>query len=190
MHLLFVCTGNICRSPTAERLTQAYAAQLPDPGQLTASSAGTRAVYGSRMEPNAELVLDSLGGSGRGFLARQISPEIVADADIVLAMTEQHRTTVLHNSPRHLARTFTLLEAITLAEAVAPQALSDPADLGVRGRELALAMVRQRAMRHAAEPLSDDILDPIGGDPILFAQVGEQIAGALTAWLDILTGRR
>lgn len=190
MHLLFVCTGNICRSPTAERLTRAYAEDLPDPSQLTASSAGTRAVYGSGIERSAALVLRSLGADPSGFTARQISPEIVADADIVLTMTEQHRAIVLNNSPRHLSRTFTLLEASTLAEAVPPGSLDDDADLKVRAKQLALAMVRQRAMRHAAEPLSDDVLDPIGGDPLLFAQIGDQIAGALTSWLDIVTGRR
>lgn len=190
MHLLFVCTGNICRSPTAERLALAYAAGLPDPGALTASSAGTRAVYGSRIEPNAELVLRSLGGSGDGFVARQISPEIVADADIVLTMTQQHRTTVLNASPRHLARTFTLLEADTLAQAVPPGTMSETDDLRVRARELALGMVRQRAMRHASDHWADDVTDPIGGDPVLFTRIGDQIAEALTSWLDILTGRR
>lgn len=189
VHLLFVCTGNICRSPTAERLTAAYAAALPDPARLTASSAGTHAVYGSAMEPNAELVLTSLGGSGQGFRARQISPEIVAEADLVLTMTQQHRTSVLNASPRHLARTFTLLEANALAAEVPREGLHPPGeDLTLRGRELIAAMVRQRAMRHASQPANDDILDPIGGDPLLFAQIGDQIATSLTAWLDVLTG--
>lgn len=190
MHLLFVCTGNICRSPIAERLTVAYADQLPDPGQLSASSAGTRAVYGSGMEPNAELVLAGLGGSGVGFAARQISPELVARADVVLTMTERHREAVLNTSPRHLARTFTLMEATALAEQVPPGELGPADDLTARGRRLAAAMLRERAVRRLDDPWQDDIVDPIGGEPALFSQVGEQIASALTRWLDILTGRR
>ncbi|WP_420751062.1 hypothetical protein [Rhodococcus sp. O3] len=40
MRVLFVCTGNICRSPTAELLTTSFAAEGGRPG-LTAHSAGT-----------------------------------------------------------------------------------------------------------------------------------------------------
>lgn len=190
MHLLFVCTGNICRSPTAERLTLAYADQLPEPDQLTASSVGTRAVVGSAMHPEAESVLSGLGGSALGFRARQISPEIVAEADIVVAMTDLHRTSVLNASPRHLNRTFTLLEARVLAEAVPPGDLVDTTDLTVRGQELTRAMVGQRPRRRTDEAWDDDIVDPIGSDAAVFTEVGDQIAAALTAWLDVLTGRR
>ncbi|MBA3525256.1 MAG: protein tyrosine phosphatase, partial [Geodermatophilaceae bacterium] len=119
MHILFVCTGNICRSPTAERLVQAYSLRhLDDPSQLTASSAGTRAVYGSGVEPNAALVLQSLGGDPTGFVARQVQPEDVTDAHLVLAMTGKHRATVLGASPRALQRSFTLLEARSLLDLV------------------------------------------------------------------------
>ena len=56
MHVLFVCTGNICRSPTAERLAVAYAARhgIAD---FTSSSAGTHAVIGHPIHPDAAAVL-------------------------------------------------------------------------------------------------------------------------------------
>lgn len=189
MHILFVCTGNICRSPTAERLTRAYAAtRLLDPSRLTAESAGTRAVYGSAMEPTAELVLRSLGGDGRNFQARQVSPELVANADIVLTMTRQHRSKVLNGSPRALPRTFTLREAQSLVEQLPPADLPPPEDLDRRCRELVAAMVAQRAVRHTARARSDDIRDPIGAEPATYVSVGEEIASALTAWLDVACG--
>ena len=52
-----VCTGNICRSPTAERLAAAYAVQNGNP-DITASSAGTRAVIGHPIHPDAAVVLE------------------------------------------------------------------------------------------------------------------------------------
>lgn len=188
MHILFVCTGNICRSPTAERLTLAYAAtRLPDPAQLSAESAGIRAVYGSPMHPLAELVLTGLGGDARNFEARQLDPEQVAAADVILTMTREQRRTVLNTSPRALSRTFTLREARSLIELVPRSALAPAADLTGRGRDLIAEMVRQRASRHATRRL-DDIRDPIGADPETFLKVGDQIATSLIGWLDAFCG--
>ncbi len=110
MHVLFVCTGNICRSPTAERVTRAFAVKH-GLSRLTASSAGTRAVVGYGMEPTAAEVLRTLGGDPKGFRARQLSPANVDDADLILTMTTRHRDKVLAASPRAMRRTFTLLEA-------------------------------------------------------------------------------
>lgn len=190
VHILFVCTGNICRSPTAERLTRAYAdTYLPDPSQLSAESAGTRAVYGAAMEPTAELVLRSLGGDGADFEARQLSAEMVTRADVILTMTRQHRTRVLNGSPRALSRTFTLREAQALLEQLPRSALSPPEDLDRRCREIVAEMARQRASRNTTWARSDDIRDPIGADPSTFVTVGEEVAAALTGWLDVCCGR-
>jgi len=64
VHILFVCTGNICRSPTAERLAEtAWTAGPGDPAPgFRASSAGTRAVIGHPVHPEAARVLTDLGG--------------------------------------------------------------------------------------------------------------------------------
>src|SRR3954468_20311151 len=70
LHVLFVCTGNICRSPTAERLALAYSAGS-NFENFTASSAGTRAVTGHPIEPVAACVLEKLGGDASDFAARR-----------------------------------------------------------------------------------------------------------------------
>lgn len=110
MHLLFVCTGsNMCRSLIGERLTCAYAVERGLPRtDLSASSAGTRAVLGSRMDPHAAVVLAGLGGDATGFRGRSLTAEQAAEADLVLTMTSKHRTSVLNVAPRALAKTFTL----------------------------------------------------------------------------------
>src|SRR4051795_5389163 len=64
--VLFVCTGNICRSPIAERL---LAARLPDPS-IRAASAGTRAMVGYGIDQTAAHVLRRLGGEPDGHGAR------------------------------------------------------------------------------------------------------------------------
>ena len=56
-------------------------------------------------------VLKRLGGDPSGFAARQLTPKIAADADLILTMTRVHREVVLEAVPRQLHKTFTLSEA-------------------------------------------------------------------------------
>lgn len=159
MHVLFVCTGNICRSPTAERLATALCAlaQIPD---FRASSAGTRAMIAHPMHPDAARVLRDLGGDPDNFVARQITPAIAMNADLVLALTKDHRDAVLEIAPRQLHRTFTLTEAALLSNRFGPGDVKD------------LAALRPQ-LRADEIP---DVPDPIGRNQEFFAQVGSQIA--------------
>lgn len=167
MRVLFVCTGNICRSPTAERLALAYAQE--GGFDITATSAGTQGLTGHPMDDTAAMVLSQLGGSPDGFVARRITPKIAADADLVLTMTAAHRDAVLAMSPRQMRRTFTLLEAAGLAEASGARTVPDLA--GARAS-------------HRVEML--DIADPYKRDVELYEQAGEQIARSLPAVLALL----
>lgn len=168
LHVLFVCTGNVCRSPTAERLAVAYAAnhQVPD---FTASSAGTRAVIAHPIHLEAERVLMRLGGDGSNFAARQLTPRISSAADLVLTMTRTHRDNVLELAPNRLSRTFTLLEAARLVTECGALQIDDLANL-----------------RHKLATLGTiDIPDPIGQSPEVFAAVGRQIAELLPPVLEL-----
>ena len=168
MNILFVCTGNICRSPMAERLTVAYATShaIPD---LAASSAGTRAVVGHPIQVDAARILEKLDADTSDFAARRLTPTIVSKADLVLTMTREHRDIVLETAPRQLQRTFTLIEAAQLTSQFAAQTISD------------LGALRPRLA--ANEP--SDIPDPIGQSPEFFAMVGDQIADLLPPILDL-----
>lgn len=186
MHLVFVCTGNICRSPTCERLARAYAdAVVPDPAEVTIDSYGTRAVVGSAMEPTAELVLAGLGGDGRDFRARQLDDRLMARADLIITMTRDHRASVLNLVPRALARTFTLREAYRLSAEVDPTTLTGP-DLAVRARLFGAELTRRRRTHAPTERRDDDITDPIGMDAAGFSRIGDELAGALIPVLDVL----
>lgn len=167
MHVLFVCTGNICRSPTAERLTTAYAHEAGM--ELTSSSAGTHGLTGHPMDPTAATVLHQLGGESDGFLARRITPRIAGDADLVLTMTATHRDAVLAIAPRKLRSTFTLLEAVGLAEASGAKSIADIADARAH---------------HSVGTL--DIDDPYRRTHDVYEEIGQQIADALPAILRLL----
>ena len=168
MHILFVCTGNICRSPTAERLAAAYATlhQIPE---LTASSAGTCAVIGHPIHPDAARVLEQMRAHTTDFAARQLTAKIASGADLIIAMTGTHRDIVLEAAPRQLQRTFTLTEASRLAAMEDVKILADLAGL--------------RPRLSANEKL--DIPDPIGQSPEVFAAVGAQIASLLPPIMEV-----
>ena len=112
---------------------------------------------------DAALVLAGLGGDVSNFAARQFTPRIVADVDLVLTMTSAHRDLVLERTPRLLNRTFTLTEAARLVLECNAQEVAD------------LAALRPQL---AVGELSD-IPDPIGQGPEVFARVGSQIADIL-----------
>ncbi|WP_337588780.1 low molecular weight phosphatase family protein [Mycolicibacterium aromaticivorans] len=159
---MFVCTGNICRSPMAERLAFVLGSQLRI-AALTTSSAGIRAVIGNPIHPEAARVVEHLGGDPSDFAARQLTPRIAGDADLVIAMTRAHRDSVLGLAPRQLHKTFTLSEASLL---VSERKAKNVADLA--------------ALRpHLASGAARDIPDPIGQDSEFFARVGTQIAELL-----------
>jgi protein-tyrosine phosphatase len=175
--LLFVCTGNLCRSPFAERRTRS----LLGDGRIgvSAGSAGTRAVIGSGMDVVTAGVLAEYGGSADGHRARQLTPGLVAEADLVLVMTTAHRTAVLELSPGSLRKTFSLLEAAGLLAEL------DPADdpLGLADGEhldvMTGRMARARGNLARPHPGFPDIPDPIGQAASVHRAVAELIEGAL-----------
>jgi len=91
--ILFVCTGNICRSPLAEALLKRA---LHERGveEVTVESAGTGAWDGAPASEGAYLVALERGLDLSGHRARLLTREIVEDAGVILTMARHHRARV------------------------------------------------------------------------------------------------
>ncbi len=85
--LLFVCTGNTCRSPLAEALARSL---LEERDGWSVASAGLAAAEKAGATAGAEKAAACLGLDLSAHTARQLTPSMLADADLVLAMTAYH----------------------------------------------------------------------------------------------------
>ena len=94
--ILFVCTGNTCRSPMAEAL---FRLRIGDEAQWEPDSAGVYARAGSPASANAVQALEELGVDLSGHRSKPLSPGLVESADLIVAMTEGHRFEILQRFP-------------------------------------------------------------------------------------------
>ena len=176
--ILTVCTGNICRSPFMERALQSELDRSWGPGVVEVRSAGTGALAGEPMNPPALRVLQAAGYSADGFVARSLTPEIVASADLVLTATRRHRGLVAQMHPKALRYAFTLREFADLVSDVPREsyAADDP-------RSHVQALVQAAAARRGMRPpLSDedsDIVDPYLREDVVFDTMSTQVMSAL-----------
>jgi protein-tyrosine phosphatase len=176
--ILTVCTGNICRSPFIERALQAELDRSWGPGVVEVRSAGTGALAGEPMNPPALRVLEAAGYSGDGFIARSLTPEIVASSDLVLTATRRHRGLVAQAHPKALRYAFTLREFADLV-ADLPREAYAAGEPRAHVQALVQAAAARRGMR---PPLSDDdadVVDPYLREDVVFDTMSAQIMSAL-----------
>ncbi|POH62216.1 low molecular weight phosphatase family protein [Cryobacterium zongtaii] len=192
--VLVVCTGNICRSPVAERLLRAQLENAEIPARVV--SAGTQSMVGHDMTPEAAQLAQHYGADPLVHRSQQLTEQLIADADLVVTATREHRSAVVSLHPRSSRYTYTLnqlarllpaalepnpqdslVERNTLVELVeTPQA--DPATI------LRALLVEVAATKGFSPPPphpdDDDIEDPYRQSAEVYARVGNVINATVT----------
>jgi protein-tyrosine phosphatase len=91
VRVCFVCSGNICRSPTAEVLLTALARDAGLDNLITVDSAGTGSWHaGDDMDPRSRATMTAAGYAVPGHVAKQFGPADFAERDLVVALDHGH----------------------------------------------------------------------------------------------------
>jgi protein-tyrosine phosphatase len=188
--LLFVCTGNICRSPFAEILTRhLLVGRLGGraAGRFQVASAGVRALVGASMHPDtrAQLVPWGLhGAAADAFEARQLRPAMADEAHLVLGASPEHRSAVVGNAPAALPTAFSLREFARLTDAVDGNDL--PSDPVARAHALVEEARMNRGLLPPTAPADDRIPDPMGREPDAHKMAAALIDAAVRTIIDVI----
>jgi protein-tyrosine phosphatase len=192
--LLYVCTGNICRSPFAEILTRhlligrlgGRAAEV-----FEVSSAGIQGVAGSGIHPSTRQELAPWGlhrVAADRFVARQLRSELIVRAHLVLGANVRHRSAVIEYEPGALITSFSLREFARLATEVDPTTL--PAEPLARAHELVEQVRMRRGVSPPSLPDADRIPDPMGRPQYAHHEAAELIRDAVSTIVDIIAPPR
>ena len=99
LRVVFVCWGNICRSPMAERVAERMAEEQGLTGVEFASAATSSEELGAPIDRRAEAVLREHGYRVDGHTAHRITREEIENADLVIAMEDIHVTRMMGLAP-------------------------------------------------------------------------------------------
>ena len=160
MRLLFVCTGNTCRSPLAVSAWRAFGAPLlQEKGiESVVDSAGLAATPGVPVSPYSIAVAREWGVDLSSHQARRLSPEMVREADYLVAMTTQHA--------QALRARFGVENVLQLGDYAG--------DSSARALPVALG-----ELQILLDGVPGDILDPFGGSLEAYQACGAHIRRAV-----------
>lgn len=187
-NILFVCTGNTCRSPMAEGMLRKLAQARGIP--LEVQSAGVAAAEGMPISCHAEAVLRDQQIHDE-MSSKPLSAELVAWADLILTLTSSHKQFTINQFPESAGKVYTLKEYVEDDE----QVLKDLQEMDrlYAAYEMAKSLGKdpddrdeERLIELQLRIPSFDISDPFGGSLEEYEATAAEIRSALFRLLDKL----
>ena len=171
MHILFVCTGNVCRSPMAELLFHRY---VPD-SDIVVSSAGTHGLSNYCIDPYGADILRRVGVDSSGFRSRRLTKDIAMQADLLLCFDGGERESIVIDAPKTIRRTFMLTDFAAICLVTARQGVCSTADTP---SDRLLSAIEAAPLLRPNLPRPEPIPDPYGRDVAAFEQTFGRIVAA------------
>ena len=131
-HVLFVCTGNTCRSPMAEGLFRLATAGR---GDFTVGSAGIAAAKGAHASMETQNLLKNRGTSLVGFKSRPVTDALLKAATHVFVMTVGHLAALEARFPQYADKYFLVREFAGMTDKRAGTDVPDPIGMGYAAYE-------------------------------------------------------
>ena len=107
--ILFVCTGNSCRSVMAEGLARKYLKELGK-SYISVSSAGSSAIDGLSPTQETVNVMKDEGLDVSAFRSKRLTAELIKNSDLILVMEGSHKNIISSMAPEAAAKTYLLKE--------------------------------------------------------------------------------
>lgn len=169
MHILFVCTGNTCRSPLAEAMLRRMAQQ--EGIKVEVRSAGIYAADGGPISSHSAAILAEQGITDK-LLSSSVNQNLIGWADLILTMTGGHKSTVVQRFPESIEKIHTLKEYVEDDAEIVSAILERErliTDLQVKQALAQRVTPEEKSRIQLLEDLMPDydISDPFGG-PIQF----------------------
>ncbi|MDD3906179.1 MAG: L-threonylcarbamoyladenylate synthase [Candidatus Omnitrophica bacterium] len=146
--VLFICTGNSCRSIMAEGLLKKRLEELGKPG-ITVRSAGTRAIDGFPPMVETINVMDSEGVDVSGMRSTSITDDIIKESDLIFVMSRAHKSEIIRQVPEAAGKTFLLREYGMVSGKPADPEIPDPIGMDAAGYRACLNVIKEEVERIA-----------------------------------------
>lgn len=178
VRILTVCTGNVCRSPVAATVLAARLAGLP----VVVRSAGTHAPVGQHITPQSGRIAEAAGADAEAIenhRARYLVEPMLAEADLVLGMTAEHRDSAVRLMPRKQRHVLAVREFAALSATLTDDQIAATAhEAGpIPARRVAAAVAAVTLSR----TLSDvqDVIDPYRQSDAVYEQMANELLPAI-----------